>query len=103
MTEKRFISATYNNQSWLLLYLGENEYESYRPSELLDLLNGLVDENEKLKYESSKYMVELNNLKGEYSVLEIENEQLKKELESERQYILYLKSVLEDNEIWYND
>ena len=44
-----------------------------------------------------------------YSLLQLindlfdENEQLKKELESERQYILYLKSVLEDNEIWYND
>ena len=58
---KRFISATYDNQSWLRLYLCENEYESYRPSELLDLLNGLVEENEQLKQSNQRLKGALNH------------------------------------------
>ena len=105
MTEKRFISATYDNRSWLRLYLGENEYESYRPSELLDLLNGLVDENEQLKEIKERYdetIVDWNALKSEYDDLKNENEELKQEnkiLENDLKFGNFLDCITDMSDI----
>lgn len=68
---------------------------------IVNKLNELSEENAKLKKE--------NELKGDFrnfineDIVQIKNEnkQLKQSEQEFREYCNYLKSVLEDNEIWY--
>ncbi len=100
MTEERFIMIqngdlftvrdTFENKPMGVFEFKEDEFPVYFCfHKIIDLLNEL---NEKWIAEFSLR----ETLQLELQRVENENEQL-------NQYILYLKSVLEDNEIWYND
>ena len=98
--ENRFLWSEWEEIIRILNNLNEKSVERSKAlSKLQKENNQLKKENEELKEFKKKY----DELLFDYNNRACECEDLQNELTSERQYILYLKSVLEDNEIWYND
>lgn len=54
-----------------------------------------------LKVDAEIICGELNKIVDEYEQLKKEKEELKDGLQEFREYCNYLKSILEENEIWY--
>lgn len=118
MSEKRFIQK--DETDWEILDRNHHfayAYNGYQAEKIIKELNELVETNRKL-YKENKllkkkllsmdddmdyYKSKASSFEEGYIQLQDRELQLTKENEQLNQYILYLKSVLEDNEIWYND
>jgi regulator of replication initiation timing len=108
MTEKRFTIEIWQEGS--LFYKDDKEgfsthnSTSYVTNLVKNKLNELADENEQLKQRISEQGTQIDFLKDENKHMRDtlqENKQLKQSEQEFREYCNYLKSVLEDNEIWY--
>ena len=114
MTEKRFcvqercVVDTTDNETF--------EFSLKVDAEIIcEKLNEIADENKQLKSDNKEYIKGLDlakatsqswasdvrELREENCRLEKEKEELKDGLQEFREYCNYLKSILEDNEIWY--